>query len=194
MRSRSEFAVISCAPSRPSARIAVSWPRTRPWVAAKSSVDARVQRADDDIGEPREQFAGLLRRNRAGQDARADQKHVLLPELPAQHRAHPRSSCVSPSLRDSSSASRSASGKAPKKLGSISGSMTWGVCAKMSASRGATPRIKARKRTARDAAAAAKRKRQPVRSPARKRSNATNAASGRFGLRELDRRSPAPSR
>ena len=39
-----------------------------------------VQRADHDVGEPRERFARLLGRHRAGEDARADQEHLLLAE------------------------------------------------------------------------------------------------------------------
>ncbi len=41
-----------------------------------------MQRADDDVGEPREGRAGLLGRHRARQDAGADQEHVLLAEQP----------------------------------------------------------------------------------------------------------------
>jgi len=40
-----------------------------------------VHRADDDVCEAGECFAGLLGRHRAGEDTRADQEHLLLAEL-----------------------------------------------------------------------------------------------------------------
>ena len=43
-------------------------------------LDPPVQRADRDVGEPREGAARLLGRDRARQDARADQEHLLLAE------------------------------------------------------------------------------------------------------------------
>ena len=39
-----------------------------------------MQRADQHVGEPRERLAGLLGRDRAREDARADQEHLLLRE------------------------------------------------------------------------------------------------------------------
>ncbi len=39
-----------------------------------------VHRADEHVGKPRKNLAGLLGRHRARQDARADQEHVLLAE------------------------------------------------------------------------------------------------------------------
>ena len=48
--------------------------------SANASLDRSVQRADDHVGEAGEGLAGLLRRHRAGQDARADQEHLLLAE------------------------------------------------------------------------------------------------------------------
>ena len=49
--------------------------------AAEILLDGAVHRADQHIGKPGKRFAGLLRRYRAGEDARADQEHVLLSEL-----------------------------------------------------------------------------------------------------------------
>ena len=43
-------------------------------------LDRAMQRADQHVGEPRERLAGLLRRHGAGEDARADQEHLLLRE------------------------------------------------------------------------------------------------------------------
>ena len=50
-------------------------------------LDAGMQRADQNVGEAREDLARLLGRDRAGQDARADQEHVLLAELADARRA-----------------------------------------------------------------------------------------------------------
>ena len=44
-------------------------------------LDGAMHRADDHVGEPREGLARLLGRDGAGEDARADQEHVLLAEL-----------------------------------------------------------------------------------------------------------------
>jgi hypothetical protein len=43
--------------------------------------DGTLDRAHDHVGKAREGLSGLLGRDRAGQDARADQEHVLLAEL-----------------------------------------------------------------------------------------------------------------
>ena len=41
-------------------------------------LDGAAERADQQIGQPGERFAGLFGRHRAGQNARADQEHLLL--------------------------------------------------------------------------------------------------------------------
>ena len=43
-------------------------------------LDRAVERANEEIGQPGERLAGLLRRHRPGQDPGADQEHVLLGE------------------------------------------------------------------------------------------------------------------
>ena len=83
--------------------------------AANSSSTARCSARISDVGEPRESLAGLLGRHRAGQDARADQEHLLLAEQaqPVEEvlvgRA-PRRACAA-----SSASSLASSGSAPKK-------------------------------------------------------------------------------
>ena len=42
--------------------------------------DARMQGADENVGQRREHLACPLGRQRAGENARTDQKHMLLPE------------------------------------------------------------------------------------------------------------------
>src|SRR3954469_18091443 len=44
-------------------------------------LDGAMHRADEHIAKPRESFPRLLRGYRTGQDARADQEHVLLTKL-----------------------------------------------------------------------------------------------------------------
>ncbi len=45
-------------------------------------LDRLMHRADDDVGQPRECLACLFGRHGSGEDARTDQEHVLLAELP----------------------------------------------------------------------------------------------------------------
>src|SRR4029077_71705 len=91
MRSRSELAVISRPPSLPSARIAVCWPRMRPYLAAKSSSTLRctarmrtsASRANTSpacSADPQTPRPGGRARHRAEEYSRADQDHVLLAE------------------------------------------------------------------------------------------------------------------
>ena len=44
----------------------------------EASLDGTVERANQDVGEARKYLARLLGGNRARQDSRADQKHMLL--------------------------------------------------------------------------------------------------------------------
>src|SRR5262245_16770244 len=46
----------------------------------KQVLDMAAQRADHDIGKAGERLCGLLRRHSPGQDAGADQEHMLLAE------------------------------------------------------------------------------------------------------------------
>ena len=54
----------------------------RPCSGGKISLDAGMQRTDEQVGKSGEHFAGLLRRKRSGQNASADQEHVFLAEQP----------------------------------------------------------------------------------------------------------------
>ena len=105
-----------------------------------------VNGAQQNVGKPRESLAGLFRGHRAGKDPRADQEHVLLAEQPDGVEHGLVAAGLFAASGASAASSRFSSGSAAKKLGSTSGSMKCGFCAKISASRGAVPRMSATKR------------------------------------------------
>ena len=88
-------------------------------------------------------------------------------------RENPRSSPPVPSERSSTAASVASSGSAPKKVGSITASMTSGNCARLSASRGAVPSTSAISAIRSGFCRSSENSRPPPCSAARKRSKAT---------------------
>ena len=96
--------------------------------------DAAMQPANEDVGQFGEYAARLLGRNRSGKNA-APIMNIC--SWPNERIASSTSSWppLSPRARARSASSRFASGSAPKKLGSISGSITCGCCDRISASR-----------------------------------------------------------
>ena len=87
-----------------------------------------VHRARPRFGEAGEGFAGLLRRHRAGQDARADQEHLLLAERCARGRESPRSESACASETRERRLERLRLRQRAEEAGSISASSTWGWC------------------------------------------------------------------
>ena len=183
MRSRSELAVISRAPSRPSATIALLPSRMRPWAATKSSSTLPVHGAQ----QARRQAAQRPRPPAPPTSTRRECARRSGTYAPGRtggwRRAPPRSRASLATSRASSASSRASSGSEPKKRGSTSGSMKCGFCARISASRGAVPRMSATKRIRSGFCRNSEKKRPPARSPARNRSNVAKAASG-FSARE----------
>ena len=118
--------------------------RMLPCSAAKFSLDhvgeARERRRPPAARRPRRPARADTV---AGQDAGADQEHLLL----AEHAHAVEKILVGGGLRRASAQACAVelvrSGKAPKKVGSISASITWGCCARVSASRGAVPSTRA---------------------------------------------------
>ncbi len=178
IRSRSEVAVISRPPSLPSASSAVLLAADAAVRLGRTRLDRAMQRADHHIGEPRESFRRLLGRDRARQDARTDQEHLLLPEQaqPVEQvlvGAAPRPWCVRgrPPAPPRPAARRRSSDRAAHPSPPDSARECRPAAARCRAS--APPA-----RRDRGSAAAARTAAPPPCRPARKRSKPTSAASG----------------
>ena len=157
---------------------------TAPWADWNIAAIRPMHRAHDGIGEPRKGFAGLLRRHRAGQDARADQEHLLLAEradaveeILVRFRLRQRHRQATPRALPVRAARR-------RNVESMSASITWGCAASVSASRGAVPSTLATRATRSGFCRSSENSRAPPCRLPRKRSKVTSAASG-FSARAM---------
>ena len=101
-------------------------PAMRPCSLAKFSSTARCSARISTSASRANASPACSRRHRAGQDARADQEHLLLARRCGCDRGSPRRCSPARASGRAPAASSASSGSAPKKLGSISASITCG--------------------------------------------------------------------